>query len=125
MERKRIEIRDENGYRTDATLDSEEASTAEDFEDINWSIVNNRKLPWALPRVSRAGNRHICLTQTLRGALGEHTSFCSDLKSIGELIGWEYKNVKIGGHQQKVVDVKFDEFMDFMYPNIDSLEGDE
>ena len=26
--------------------------------------------------------------------------------------------MKIGGRQQKVVDVKFDDFMEFMYPGI-------
>lgn len=122
--RKKIEMRDENGYRTDATLDEDTASTADDFEDINWGIVNNRQLTWALPRVSRAGNKHICLTQSLRTSLSEHTNFCSDLKSIGELIGWEYKNVKIGGRQQKVVDVKFDDFMEFVYPNVTFEEED-
>ena len=121
---KKIEVRDENGYRTDATLDSEEASTSEDFEDINWSIVNNRQLTWALPRTSRAGNKHICLTQGLRTALSQRIDFCNDLKSIAELIGWEYKNVKINGQQYKVIDVYFSDFMDFLYPSI-TVDGGE
>ena len=117
--RKKVQVTTENGYHTDNTLDIDEASTYEDFEDINWNIINNRMLNWALPRISRANNKHVCLTQGLRSALGEHINFCNDLKSIAELIGWEYKSVKINGKSQWVVDVKFDEFMEFLYPNIE------
>lgn len=117
--RKKVQVTTENGFVTDNTLDADEASTYEDFEDINWSIINNRMLNWALPRVSRADNKHVCLTQGLRSALGEHINFCNDLKSIAELIGWEYVPVKIGNKTQRVIDVKFDEFMEFLYPNIE------
>ncbi len=117
--RKKVQVTTENGFVTDNTLDTDEASTYEDFEDINWSIINNRMLNWALPRVSRADNKHVCLTQGLRTALGEHINFCNDLKSIAELIGWTYKSVKINGKSQWVVDVKFDEFMEFLYPSIE------
>ena len=122
QERKKIKIVDENGYYSDETLDFDTSSTSEDFTDINWSIVNNRKLKWALPRVSRAGNKHICFTQGLRSALSEHINFCNDLKSIAELIGWTYKSVKINGKSQWVIDVKFEECMEFIYPNIEEDE---
>ena len=100
--RKKVQVTTENGFVTDNTLDTDEASTYEDFEDINWSIINNRMLNWALPRVSRADNKHVCLTQGLRSALSEHINFCNDLKSIAELIGWTYKSVKINGKSQWV-----------------------
>lgn len=115
---------DEWGNRTIPTLDIEEASESMDFEEVNWSIVNNRKLTWAIPHTSRNGTKYICLTQGLRKAIGEKLSFCDDLKSLGELLGWDYKNTKFkGGKQMKVIKVPFDEFMEFMYPNID-LEDD-
>lgn len=117
--RKKVQVTTENGFITDNTLDMDEASTYEDFESINWSIINNRMLTWAIPRISRGGNKHVCLTQSLRSVLGEHINYCNDLKSIGELIGWEYKSVKINGKSQWVIDVKFDEFMEFLYPNIE------
>ena len=111
---------DEYGHRTTTTLDMPEASESMDFEDVNWSIVNNRKLTWAIPHTSRNGTKYVCLTQGLRKAIGEKLTFCSDLKSLGELLGWEYKNVKFkGGKQMKVIKVPFDEFMDFLYPNIE------
>ena len=118
--RKKVSIKNENGYNAEPTLvDDDDASTYEDFEDVNWEIINNRMLTWALPRISRAENKHVCLTQSLRTALSEHINFCNDLKSISELIGWDYIQVKLNGKNQRVIDVKFDEFMEFLYPNIE------
>ena len=122
--RKKVNTYDTYGNRTESTLDIEEATTSDDFKGINWSIVNNRMLTWAIPHTSKNGTKYICLTQGLRKAIGETLTFCRDLKSLGELLGWRYKNTKFqGGKQMKVIKVPFDEFIDFLYPNID-LEGD-
>ena len=118
--RKKVNTYDTYGNKTSATLDVETASTSEDFTDINWSIVNNRMLTWAIPFTSRNETKYICMTQSLRKAIGEKLDFCSDLKSIGELLGWEYKNTRVSRHKQmKVIKVNFDEFMSFLYPNVD------
>ena len=121
--RKRITLRDENGFITDHEI--EEDSSSDDFEDINWSIINNRMFSWALPKVSKHHTRYVCFSQGLRKAISEHVDFCSDLKSIGELLGWDYKNVKFGKQQQKVLKVNFHDFMDFIYPNLDFEEESE
>ena len=123
--RKKINVYDSYGDRSTATLDVEEATTSEDFTDLNWGIVNNRMLTWAIPFTSRNGTKYICLTQGLRKALGDKLDFCSDLKSIGELLGWDYKNTRFGkSNQMKVIKIRFDEFMEFLYPNISLLEDD-
>ena len=115
---KTMPIIDDYGNKK-STLDIEGASTADDFEDINWNIINNRRLTWALPHISAHETRYVCLTQSLRKALSSEVEFCSDLKSIGELLGWDYKNNKFSnGKQSKVIKVKFDDFMEFMYPGI-------
>lgn len=124
--RKKIATYDTYGNRTQSTLDIEEASTSDDFFDVNWSIVNNRLLTWAIPFTSRNGTKYICLTQGLRKSLGEKMDFCSDLKSIGELLGWDYKNTRFGKSKtMKVIKIKFDEFMEFLYPNISLMEDGE
>ena len=89
-----------------------------------WSIVNNRMLTWAIPHTSRNGTKYICLTQGLRKAIGNYLNYCDDLKSIGELLGWNYQSVRFGNNDKvmKVLKVSFDDFMDFLYPNVD-LEG--
>ena len=117
--RKKVNTYDAWGNRTESTLDVEEATTSEDFVDVNWNIVNNRMLTWAIPFTSRNGTKYICLTQGLRKSLGDKLDFCSDLKSIGELLGWDYKNTRFGKSTMKVIKIKFDEFMEFLYPNVD------
>ena len=122
--RKKIIVQDEIGVVKDGQVYLDEASTKEDFSSINWGIVNNRMFTWAIPHVSRNGTPYICLTQGLRKSIASEVDFCSDLKSIAELLGWEYKNNKFSnGKQMKVIKVRFDDFMEFMYPNIE-LEED-
>lgn len=124
--RKKVNTYDTYGNKTSATLDVEEATTSGDFTDVNWSIVNNRMLTWAIPKTSKNGTKYICLTQGLRKAIGETLSFCSDLKSLGELLGWQYQAVQLGDEKRvmKVLKIKFDEFMDFLYPNVTLEVGD-
>ena len=115
---KKINLRDENGYIQDTSLDIEEASTSEDFEGIVWSILNNMLLDYAITKISR-GTRYICFTQGLRKALAKNLETCNDLKSIGELLGWKYQSVRFSDKTKMVLKVKFDDFLNFMYPNID------
>ena len=120
--RKTSKVIDEYGNRQSDTLDIDGASEGADFAGINWSMVNNRMFEWALPHVSRRGTKYICFNQSLRTALASEVDFCDNLKSIGELMGWEYKNTKFGNSQSKVLKVKFDDFMEFLYPNIEFEE---
>ena len=124
--RKKVNTYDTYGNKTESTLDVEEATTSDDFKGINWSIVNNRMLTWAIPKTSKNGTKYICLTQGLRKALGENLTFCTDLKSLGELLGWQYQAVQLGDEKRvmKVLKVNFDEFMDFLYPNVTLEVGD-
>ena len=118
--RKRVIVQDEMGVVRDDRLYMDEASTKDDFSSINWGIINNRMFTWAIPHVSRNGTPYVCLTQGLRKSIASEVNFCSDLKSIAELLGWEYKNNKFSnGKQMKVIKVRFEEFMEFMYPNIE------
>lgn len=122
--RKKVDVYTSEGYRSNSTLDIDEATESRDFSDINWGIVNNRMLTWAIPHTSRNGTKYICLTQGLRKSISERLDFCSDLKSIGELLGWSYKSVRFGKNDKvmKVLKVKFDDFLDFLYPNVDLEE---
>ena len=122
--RKKIIVEDSIGVVSDGKVHLETASTSNDFSNINWGIINNRMFTWAIPHVSRNNTKYVCLTQGLRKSIASEVNFCSDLKSIAELLGWEYKNNKFStGKQMKVIKVKFEDFMEFMYPNIE-LEDD-
>ena len=118
--RKKIIVQDDLGVVSDGKVYMDGASTSNDFSNINWGIINNRMFTWAIPHVSRNNTKYVCLTQGLRKSIASEVNFCSDLKSIAELLGWEYKNNKFSnGKQMKVIKVKFDDFMEFMYPNIE------
>ena len=118
--RKKVNTYDTYGNKTDSTLDIEQATTSGDFTEINWGIVNNRMLTWAIPKTSKNGTKYICMTQGLRKAIGSYLDYCDDLKSIGELLGWQYQAVQLGDEKRvmKVLKVKFDDFMNFLYPNV-------
>lgn len=124
--RKKVRVYDDYGNNGELTLDIDGASSSDDFSSVNWGIINNRMVDWAIPHISRRGSKYVCLTQGLRKAISERIDFCSDLKSIGELLGWDYKNVKLNGtgKQMKVVQVRFDDFMEFLYPNIELGSGE-
>ena len=123
--RKTSKIIDEFGNRQSDTLDIYGASEGADFAGINWSMVNNRMFEWAFPKVGRAGTKYICFNQSLRNALASEIDFCDNLKSIGELMGWKMTSVRIGSNKpMQLLKVPFDEFMEFLYPNLD-LEVDE
>ena len=49
-------------------------------------------------------------------ALKNANEVCYDVKGIAELLGWEYKSVKIP-KSTKVMIVRFDKFLTFLYPN--------
>lgn len=118
--RKKVNTYDSYGNKTSTTLDIEEETTSDDFTDVNWNIVNNRMLTWAIPKTSKNGTKYICMTQGLRKAIGSQLDFCSDLKSLGELLGWQYQAVQLGDEKRvmKVLKVRFNEFMEFLYPNV-------
>ena len=124
--RKTSKIIDEYGNRQSDTLDIYGASEGADFAGINWSMVNNRMFEWAFPKIGRAGTKYICFNQSLRNALASEIDFCDNLKSIGELMGWKSTSVRIGkgSKPMQLLKVPFDEFMEFLYPNLD-MEGNE
>lgn len=123
--RKKITIYNENGYPVESLTNYDDVNTSEDFEDINWNIVNNRELNWAIPKLSKNNTRYVCFTQGLRKAIANRIDFCSDLKSIGELLGWKYQTVNFGDNQRMMcLKVKFDDFLEFMYPSVVFEEDD-
>lgn len=123
--RSKVDIRNEYGRKESTTLEINQASTSDDFSDLNWEIVNNRMITWAIPHTTRWNERNICLTQGLREDLNKSLEYSNDLKSLGELLGWDYKNVKINGTQMRVLKVKFDDFMSFLYPTVSSGNDEE
>ena len=75
-------------------------------------------ISWAMPNTARDGTKYVCLTQTLKKALKQAMDYNNDLKSIGELMDWDYKNVRFGSKTKWVLKVPFDDFVCFLYPSV-------
>lgn len=120
--RNKLDVKDDYGNKVTKTLDQYEVSTAADFEKVTWDIVNNHLLVWAMPHVSRWGDRSVCFNRSLKKELEKELEFNTDLKSISELLNWEYKSVKIDRKPRRVMLCDFDTFMEFLYPSIGDFD---
>ena len=52
-------------------------------------------------------------------------SSASNLRSISELLGWEYGHVSVNGEKGTRMYVDFDTFLEFLYPNYEIIDGNE
>ena len=105
-------------YFTDSVKDSN------DFYERVFNIINERLIPYMVLHHGRDGLDYVCFTSGLKKALKNANEVCYDVKGIAELLGWEYKSVKIP-KSTKVMIVRFDKFLTFLYPNLSEKESDE
>ena len=98
-------------YFTDSVKDSN------DFYERVFNIINERLIPYMVLHHGRDGLDYVCFTSGLKKALKNANEVCYDVKGIAELLGWEYKSVKIP-KSTKVMIVRFDKFLTFLYPNL-------
>ena len=105
-------------YFTDSVKDSN------DFYERVFNIINERLIPYMVLHHGRDGLDYVCFTSGLKKALKNANEVCYDVKGIAELLGWEYKSVKIP-KSTKVMVVRFDKFLTFIYPNLSEKESDE
>ena len=102
-------------YFTDSVKDSN------DFYERVFNIINERLIPYMVLHHGRDGLDYVCFTSGLRKALENANEVCYNIKSIAELLGWEYKTVRIP-ESTKVMVVRFDKFLNFLYPNLSEKE---
>ena len=85
--------------------------------DISRRVVNvleNQLIPWIIKK----GDEVIITT----GVISELQQVIGDiggLKSIAELLGWEYSKRKIGGHSIWVITTTLDNFIKFLIPRVE------
>jgi hypothetical protein len=73
---------------------------------------------------SRKNNTdYVFFTSGLKKALHGANQICYDVKSIAELLGWHYEPVKIDGKTARVMRVRFEKFIRFLYPDYSNMEG--
>ena len=116
--RRRGLIRDEYG-KVKTTLDMSEVSDVTHFEDDVWDMINTNVFNWCIPHIARGEEKVICLTQTFRKELKKHLNYNDNLKSLGQILNWEYANVRFkNGSQKKCIKISLDEFLEFVYPRV-------
>ena len=97
--------------------------TGDDFSDRVFNVINERLIPYMGIHHNHKNNAdYVYFTSGLKKALHGSNQVCYDVKSIAELLGWQYKTVKIP-KPTKVMTVRFEKFLRFLYPDYSNWEG--
>ena len=121
--RKRVTLRGDYGQVEEFKLDGDEiSSNSKEFETLYWDLINERVFNWCLPHKPRGKPRSVFLNQGFKKLLRNSVDEMGTLKSIGQLLHWDYKKVNFNHTQSRGLLVPFEEFMQFIYP---SVENDE
>lgn len=94
---------------------------ANDFHERVFNVINERQIPYMVMHHASNGRDYVCFTSGLKKALHNANQACYNVKSIAELLGWNYKTVKLP-KPTKVMIIRFDKFLKFLYPNYDEME---
>lgn len=97
--------------------------TNDDFNDRVWSVLNEKLIPWLDLHRGRDGTINVVCSSGIKKELKQITSSSYNLQSISELLGWEYKPLKINGKTKRMMIVNYHDFLDFLYPKLDEYEG--
>ena len=94
---------------------------ADDFHERVFDVINERQIPYMVMHHASNGHDYVCFTTGLKKALHNANQACYNVKSIAELLGWNYKTVKLP-KPTKVMTIRFDKFLKFLYPNYNEME---
>ena len=121
--RKRITLRGDYGQIEEFTLDGDEVSSnSKEFETLYWDLINERVFNWCLPHKPRGKPKSVFLNQGFKKLLKGRLEEVGTLKSIGQLLHWDYTKVNFTNTQSRGLLVPFEEFMQFIYPSVDNDE---
>ena len=73
---------------------------------------------------SKGNHDYVYFTTGLKKALHGANQVCYDVKSIAELLGWKYGTIKNNGKVIRVMRVRFEDFIRFLYPDYSNMDGD-
>lgn len=114
---KQIKIYKENGFPEQEehyTLDDGVADN-DPFKERVFNVLNMKLIPWIGIRETRDNELQVYFTAGLKRDISKHTKTCKDLKSISELLEWDYKTV--AGLKGKLMVINFDDFVEFLSPS--------
>lgn len=101
-----------------------QVKSSEDFHKRVFDVINERLIPYMGIHHNHKNNTdYVFFTTGLKKALHGANQVCYDVKSIAELLGWNYGVVKIDGSSVRVMRVRFEKFIRFLYPDYSNMEG--
>ena len=88
-----------------------------DFKDRVFDVLNEARIPYmGIHYNTRNEEYYVYSTTGLKKALHNANHACYDIKSVAELLDWKYKPIKVNGKTKRVMLVRFENFMKFLYP---------
>lgn len=118
---KKIQVWDDETGRpkTQDNFDSSYKTTS-DFDDRVFTVLNEQLIPWIGVHKTQGNKFRVYCTTGILKELKRVTSSSYNLKSVAELLGWEYKLVKLD-KSKRVMITDYDDFLSFVYPNFDDI----
>lgn len=120
---KNVKVYDAEGYQKHGEVISDFVKESTDFYDRVFNVINERLIPYMVLHHGRNNKDYVCFTSGLKSALHKANHVCYNVKSIAELLGWEYKTVMLA-KPTTCMKVSFDRFVRFLYPDLVEKEGD-
>lgn len=107
-----IQIMDDEGKPKTDYSNKFDVKGPKDFKGIVWSVLNHRRLSWAL----LGADDTVYITTGFLNALKKRECINESLPSLGDLLGWKYskgtiKSAGFSGSHLRVNRVKFTEFI--------------
>lgn len=97
--------------------------TTSDFDDRVFSVLNESLIPWMGVHRTRDNKFRVYCTTGILKELKKVTSSSYNIQSVAELLNWEYKVIKISGKSKRVMITDYDDFLSFIYPNLDNINN--
>lgn len=95
--------------------------TCQDLHRRAWNVLNERKVPWAMLVNSKYLSKdYVVFTKGIKRDMDKAIGSTSyNLKSLSELLNWEYKTMRLASKEspKKVMRVEFEDFVRFIYPS--------
>lgn len=103
---------------------SSDLADMNDFKDRIFSVINQHLIPFMSLNKKKNGDVYINFNTLLINELFDNLeiSSASNLKSISELLGWEYGYITVNGEKGTRMYVQFDTFLKFLYPNYEIVD---
>lgn len=98
-----------------------------DFDKRVFSVINQHLIPFMTFNQKQNGILYVNFNSLLIKELFDNLeiSSASNLRSVAELLGWNYGFVSVNNEKGNRMYVEYDTFLEFLYPNYDVVDKNE